>query len=449
MKIKPLQIFSLLTNKYLLSLLSNGINAIIGVLTISVLLRVLSIHDMGVWGFFFTVLLLVDSLRSGFLATTVVKFYSGANEDRQKEVVGSAWFIGSTITMLLIVLNIPAYFFSSYVENQSITLFFKFFGLNYFLSLPFFIANCVLQAKQRYDRLLLLNLSNQGSFFVFILILIFIKKIDIHHVIYAYLLSNALSSLLSLVMGWSEFRKFKYKTYKVVKEMFDFGKFTVGTTISASLLTTTDSFIINIFLGPAVLAIYNAGTKLTQIIEIPMRSFVYTAMPTLAEKYNHGKKSELVLIMKRYVGIFTIAIFPVVILIFVFADYAILLLGGGKYVQTEAPNILRICMIITLLYPAERFFALTLDIIHRPKVNFIKVVIVLCVVIITDLLAIYYTKSVYGIAAATFFSMLTSLLIAYFCLNIYYEKFSLWGIYRYGFKEIVKLIKLNKAKYFG
>ncbi len=418
-------------------------------LTISVLLRVLSIHDMGVWGFFFTMLLLGDTLRSGFLATTVVKFYSGASEERKNQVAGSAWFIAISITVILFLINIPAYFVSFYIENESLTLFLKFFGLNYLLSLPFFVANCLLQAKQRYDRLLILNLSNQGSFFVFILLLILFGKIHIHTVIYAYLTANILSSFIALVMGWSGLRKLRYKTRKVTREMFDFGKFTVGTTISASLLTTADSFIINFFMGPALLAIYSAGTKLTQIIEIPMRSFVYTAMPTLAEKYNLGRKSELITVMKRYIGVFTIAIFPVIILIFIFADYAILILGGGKYVQTEAPNILRICMIIAMLYPAERFFALTLDIIHKPKINFIKVIVMFFVVVITDLLAIHYTDSIYGVAAASFFTTLTGLLIAYFALNTHYQKFSLWNIYQYGYVEVKKLIRTNATRFFG
>jgi O-antigen/teichoic acid export membrane protein len=449
MKSKLLALLNIVKSKYFLSLLSNGTNAIIGMVTISVLLRMLSIHDMGVWGFFLTILLLVDTLRSGFLATTVVKFYSGSTDERKIEVVGSTWFIAGCITLVFILVNIPAYFASLYVENQSVTLFLKFFGLNYVLSLPFFVANCVLQAKQRYDRLLILNFSNQGSFLFFILILIFIGRIEITTVIFVYLLSNLLSSSLALIMGWSEFRKFKYRSAGVTREMFDFGKFTVGTSISSTLLSTTDSFIINFFLGPAALAIYNAGTKLTQIIEIPMRSFVYTAMPALSENYNSGKKSEVIVVMKKYIGIFTIAMLPIIILTFIFAEYAILLLGGGKYVQTEAPNILRIYMMLAALYPAERFFALTLDVIHLPKINFIKVFIMFIVVAVTDLIAIYYTHSIYGVVGASIFSLLTGLLIGYFALNAYYEKFPFWNIYQYGYREIKELIRANKAKFLG
>ena len=69
-------------NIHFQSLLGNGVMAILGMLTIAILYRGLSVKDIGIYIFFLTILNLVDTLRSGFLTTAFIKFYSGTNEDR-------------------------------------------------------------------------------------------------------------------------------------------------------------------------------------------------------------------------------------------------------------------------------------------------------------------------------------------------------------------------------
>lgn len=441
-------LFGVLKSKHTLSLISNGINALVGIVTFSILYRFLTSDEVGNWGFFLTILLLVDTFRSGFLTTAFVKFYAGSSEDRQNEIVGSSWFIAILITLGLIVLNIPAYFLSIYVKDPSFTLFLKFFGINYILSLPFFVSNCVLQGKQRFDRLLILNFSNQGTFLISLIVVIALGKIDIYSTLYCYLFANLLSSLIALFSGWTGFSKLRFRTSSAIKEIYHFGKFSVGTNLSATLLGTADSFIIKLFLGPAALAVYGAGTKLTQIVEIPLRSFIYTAMPTLSARYNSGQKSEVIRVMKKYVGMLSILLMPVFILVFIFADYAILIIGGKNYAITEAPNILRIYMFIAILYPAERFFALTLDVIHLPKINFKKVILMVLVTVVTDLVAVKLTNSVYGIAVSSIFTTASGMLIAFYAINKYYQKFTLKDLYKEGYQEVILMVKdvLSKLK---
>lgn len=447
MKARALFLFNLFKSKYILSLASNGINAVVGMITLSILFRFLSQEDMGNWGFFLTVLLLVDTFRSGFLSTAFVKFYSGSVEERKNEIIGSTWFIAIVITLFFMVINIPAYFLSLRIKDTSITLFLQFFSLNYLLSLPFFVSNCILQGKQRFDRLLVLNFSNQGCFLALLLVVIFLNKINIHTVLYCYLSANFISSAVALICGWTDIRKLKFRTRIGITQMYHFGKFSVGTNLSATLLNSADAFIIKLFLGPAYLAIYNAGTKLMQIVEIPLRSFVFTAMPALSAYFNSDLKTELLQVMKKNIGLITFIFMPLLFLGFVFADYAILILGGTKYVNTEAPNILRIFMLISVLYPAERFFALTLDIIHLPKINFFKVMLMVVVTVATDLLAIKLTGSIYGVAAASILSTLTGLLIGYYALNKYYQKFPFYSIFSNGYKELIYLIKSNFSNF--
>jgi O-antigen/teichoic acid export membrane protein len=447
MKSKIAFLLSLAKSKHILSLTSNGINAVIGVVTLSILFRHLTREDMGNWGFFLTILLLVDTFRSGFLSTAFVKFFSGSTEERKREIIGSTWFIAIMITLFFAILNIPAYFVSGYIADPSFKLFLQFFSINYVFSLPFFVSNCILQGKQRYDRLLFLNFANQGCFLL--LILLNLKGITIHTVLYCYLSANFVSSSIALFFRWTDISMLKYKTRAAISEIYNFGKYSVGTNLSANLLGSVDSFIIKFFLGPSILAVYNAGTKLVQIIEIPLRSFVYTAMPTLSACFNSNEKAKVILVMKKYIGMITVALMSVSVLVIIFADLAILIFSGPKYVATEAPNILRIFMVIAFLYPAERFFAVTLDVIHMPKVNLLKIILMLVVTILTDWLAIVITGNVYVVATASVFSTLTGLIVGYFALNYYYQKFTFFDMFINGYREIILLLKRYYSKFFG
>jgi O-antigen/teichoic acid export membrane protein len=68
-------------------------------------------------------------------------------------------------------------------------------------------------------------------------------------------------------------------------------------------------------LGPAALAVYNIGLRLMEIVEIPLRSFAATAMPSLSAAFNKPDKEEVVYILKKYTGVLTMLLIPAAILL--------------------------------------------------------------------------------------------------------------------------------------
>ena len=440
MKVKLHSVFTKLNNKHVLSLAGNSIMSGVGMITAIILLRALTIDDMGIWILFLTSFLLLDTVRSGFLTIAFVKFYSGADQGRANEIVGSTWVIAILITVIFVAINIPAYFLSSYIENEGVSLFLKWFGITYVVSLPFYVSTCILQGKQRFDQLLILRIFNQGSFVILLLIFIWLENINILTVIYSYIFSNLLSSLIAIFCGWTLIGKMKYKSRKALLELYNFGKFSVGTSLSSSLFGTADKFIINFMLGPAALAIFDTGSKLLQVVEIPLRSFIATAMPSLSSCYNKGLKNEVIIVMKKYIGMITLMLIPLTFITFIFADYIIFVLGGDKYVNSLAPDVLRIFMIFALLFPVDRFLGLTLDVIHKPKINFIKVIFMLAITILTDIIGIYLIGNIFGVVIATVFPVLTGIFISFYALNHYYVKFNFLDIFSIAIKELKLLL---------
>jgi O-antigen/teichoic acid export membrane protein len=246
-------------------------------------------------------------------------------------------------------------------------------------------------------------------------------------------------------MGWARIANFGDRTWACIKEIFHFGKFSVGTTLSSNLFGTSNTMIINFMLGPSALAIFNLGQRLMEIIEIPLRSFAATGMPELSAAFNAGDRQKVIDTMKRYTGLITMALLPACLGAVVLADVAIHIIGGGKYVNSEAANIMRLFMTFALLYPLDRFFALTLDVIHQPKINFIKVLIMLAASVIASVTGIYLTGSVYGVAIAGVIPTLIGVGVGYWGLNRF-QPFSIWSVFSTGYAEAITFVRAYWTK---
>lgn len=171
-----------------------------------------------------------------------------------------------------------------------------------------------------------------------------------------------------------------------------------------------------------------------------MRSTLATAMSSLAKAFNSGNKREVAYILQKYAGTLTLVFVPVAIGAILFADIATGLLGGGKYIDTEAANLLRIMMVLAIFYPVDRFIAVSLDIIHQPKANFVKVLLMLLVNIIGDFIGIYLTGNLYGAAFATSLPLLVGIFYGYYRFNQHIP-FKLSNIFVTGYINVRKMIR--------
>lgn len=419
--------------------------SVLAMITVAVLYRALTVEEIGYWVFFQTVAILLDTFRTGFLQVALVKFYTGTQHERAKEVLGSVWFLAIVITAVLGIINLLFVPLKSYFENPAILVIIQWFGWSFLSTLPSSIASWILQADQRFDRLLILRIITQGSFILSVILLIVFDQMLLQNVFIVNIASASLASLIAVLAGWSGIKTLGAKTSACVKEIYHFGKYSVGTTISANMLRSADTFIVAYMLGPAAVAIYNLPGRLMEIIEIPLRSTLATAMSSLAKAFNTGNKREVAYIMQKYAGTLTLAFVPLALGAILFADIATGLLGGGKYIDSEAANLLRIMMLLAIFYPIDRFIAVSLDIIHQPKANFIKVLLMLLVNVIGDFVGIYLTGNLYGAALATSLPLIVGIFYGYYRFNQHIP-FKLSGIFVSGYINIRKMLRKYMAK---
>ncbi|NVM63202.1 O-antigen/teichoic acid export membrane protein [Mucilaginibacter sp. SG538B] len=442
-----MSLFKKLINKHTLSLATNAVLPVLGMVILSLLARRLSKPAFGNYVFFQIVFTLADTFRTGFLQTSVIKFYSGSTSERMKNISGSAWYLGFMVTCVFAVVNLLIYFiYTNPDADIEITL--KWFSIIYLCTLPSAVSLWTLQAEERFDKMFTLQLMNQGGFLALVVGVAVAGKSNFEITIYCYFTANLLSSVICIITGWAKVKTIAHKNWATIKQMAHFGKYSVGTSISSYLLRSSDTFIVKPMFSPDLLAVYYIPQRLMEIFEIPLRAFISTALPVMSAAVQRGDQKYVTYIMKKYAGMLTIALTPIAVICFVAADLIIGLLFGAKYQHSDAGNIFRIFMCYVMLLPIDRFFGITLDIINKPHLNMIKVFLMLTVNIIGDFTGILIFHNLYAVAVASIFTFATGAIFGYWALKKHLQ-FKISDIFVLGYIELKELIGVVMGKIKG
>jgi O-antigen/teichoic acid export membrane protein len=92
-------------------------------------------------------------------------------------------------------------------------------------------------------------------------------------------------------VGWYNITK---ATSETNRTLLDFGKYTTFTLIGTNLLRSADTLIISLSQWKsAAVALYSIPLKLTELQQIPLRSFVATAFPKMSKASLHNQIDEV------------------------------------------------------------------------------------------------------------------------------------------------------------
>ena len=209
-----------------------------------------------------------------------------------------------------------------------------------------------------------------------------------------------MTTFICLLNSWDGFKLIRKSNRATVKTLLNFGKFSTFTLIGTNLLRNADILIISISpFGSTAVALFSIPLKLTELQQIPLRSFVATAFPKMSKASLEGKINEVQSLFNVYSGALTYLFFFGSLVTFIFAKQFIILVSGYQYLDFNTTNIdivliVRILSIYGLLLPIDRMTGIGLDSINRPNINAFKVLIMLITNIIGDFIAIYIFKSI-------------------------------------------------------
>ncbi len=164
------------------------------------------------------------------------------------------------------------------------------------------------------------------------------------------IISQGCSSLLSIQLSRPYLRFTLRPARKDFRNIWEYGKYALGATVSGFAGSKADTFIISAFSGVTQLALYNsvkvfirAYDMITQVVQL----FIVPATSRLASR---GDRASLVSLIEKGILFGTITMVPLFLLYLVFAQPLIQLLYHGRYL--EAVPILRVLAIPSLVTPA-------------------------------------------------------------------------------------------------
>lgn len=386
-----------------LSLAGNMVIALFGIAGFSLLARMFAAEDFGKWVLFITAGSFIEMFRFGITNTGLIRFLSGANSEMRNSLIGSNATIGVVSTLVVsILIACCNMLFHQNIQQSGYALFFNWYPVLAFINLPWNNALVVLQADRKFGSILLLKSINAIGFFSIVLINFFTHVFSIQHLVWIFLGINAITSACSFYKGWDGLRLIKKATAHTNSQLLHFGKYTTFTLIGTNLLRSADTLIISLSpMGSAAVALYSVPLKLTELQQIPLRSFTATAFPKMSKASLQEKITEVRQLFYTYSGAISYLFVAMSLFTFVFADAFVWMLAGKTYATTEAATIVRIFSLYGLLLPVDRMTGIALDSINKPHVNAIKVLYMVAANIIGDCIAIFLFKSLLLVAVGS------------------------------------------------
>ena len=408
-----------------LSLAGNIVIALLGIGGFALLTRSLSLDVFGEWVLFVTAGSFIEMFRFGITNTGLIRFLSGADETSRVKLIGSNTLIGLGSTLLIAIILVFCYtIFNEAISNSGYNLFFSWYPLLAFLNLPWNNALVVLQADRKYGKILAIKSIKSGLFFLIILVHFFFSEMTLTQLVIALLIINAITSFITIILGWDGTKHITKATSETNKTLLNFGKYTTFTLIGTNLLRSADTVIISLSpMGSAAVALYSIPLKITELQQIPLRSFAATAFPKMSKASVHGKVKEVRDLFYTYSGALTYLFVFMSLFTFVFAEFLVLLISGEQYLKVDpirgfdVVSMVRVFSIYGLLLPIDRMTGIGLDSVNKPNINAIKVCIMVAANIIGDFIAIFIFKSLMLVAVASILFTLIGIWMGMYFLN--------------------------------
>lgn len=426
------------------SLLANIVFSLFGFGGFLILVRVLDKPVFGQWILFLTIASLFDMLRLGLNGAAAIKLISAKKNVDEKDVVGVSYRIGLSSTLILGSLLLLVHFSLKEINPENIYIpILLFYPILSLVNLPFHQALVWAQGNVNFKRVFIIRLMGAALSFAFVTLTTLFST-AFSSILTAYLVSYGITSLTILLLKWDGSKYILHKNDLVRKNILNFGKYSTASYIGSNLLRSSDTLLLSLasFMGPEAIAVFAIPFKLVEIVEIPLRSFTATAFPRLSNALEKSKE-DFNQMLASYTFWTTFLLLPVILILVLFPSFFLTILGGKNFaadfhIQLKMVYIISIYI---LILPLDRYSGVALFALNKPKMNFIKIMLMLAANIVFDLLAIFVFKSLVFVTLATVIFTILGISIGW---KYIFQKNELSGFYKMAdFGKMQKLLKVK------
>ncbi|MFY0598783.1 MAG: oligosaccharide flippase family protein [Cyclobacteriaceae bacterium] len=389
-------------------LLGNLLASACGLVSFMLLARFLSKSAFGEWAIFISATGLVELMKTGLVRQALVKELSSGKSDQENKItLSSAWFltIGLNVSLAAIVA-----FVGLFIDNKSLVLFFDYYPLFSLLGIAGSFSTWLAHAKGLFWEMNIIRVIS-NVLFLFFIGLIYFFGLELRQVVYGYLLATFISSIYGYFRFLSTIR-FSDFSRERMQQLLAFGKHSFATLTGANLLKSADSLIIGGLMGTEAVAIYAIPLKVLDVLEIPLRGFVMTSFRKLVGFHSQQNIRAFRHEIVKNIRSLSILFFSGALVIFFMPRLVIEMLGGAGYEESVA--LLQLFLIPAILLPLDKFIGISLDAANLPRLNAIKVWIMVLVNVIGDVVVIYLFDALWAVALVTILNIVVGIAFGVF-----------------------------------
>jgi len=219
------------------------------------------------------------------------------------------------------------------------------------------------------------------------------------------------SSFLFFIKHNDIFRAEFYKGRNLRKEVFKYASAVMIGSFSSILLSQTDLFLIQLFIGARNVAYYSSGFAAASLLMILVVPLSMITRPLFARLWHSGKKAELSMLISFIFNNILVFMLPFSMFFFTFSSQLVSLVYGSVFL--ESGIILKIFSFAFIIKIFNMFLFQILWSTGKPKQTSIIIIIAGVANIVLDLILISMFQNI-GVAIAT---SICYLLIMVLCLK--------------------------------
>jgi len=334
------------------------------------LIRIVSKEEFGVWALFLSTTTLIEMARNGLIQAAVVKFLASTPASEHTSVISASLFLNILLT---IVSSIAIYFLSGYLSESwhspQLEVMFKFYIFTTIALIPFSQFNFIQQANLDFKGIFISNFIRQCSFFLYVLYhYLYAAPIDLLQIVNFQTFGAILGSISAYLFSRKYFSIRLKIDWAWISKLFHFGKFSFGTSISATFFKSSDQMLLGAMLAPTAVALYNLSARIVNLFDVPINAVASIVFPQSSKRIQEEGLGAAKLLYEKSVGVMMCMVLPGIVTLVLFAKYIVEIIAGTGY--SEAVPILQITLLQVIFLPFARQFGTILDSIGRPQLNF-------------------------------------------------------------------------------
>lgn len=337
--------------------------------TAMLLLRGLSKADFAAWGLFLVITYFLEMGRSGLLQNGLMTFVAREPEEAPA-IIGTELalsFAFSIVTNVLIWAGTE--WLSVMYQAPQLRAILPVYLATNFVMAWLYHCNFVQQAHLEFRGIFWGTFLLRGTLFGWVVFgKITERPFDLPELAWSMFAGALLGSVVSWLFANRFFPKQQQVTAKWIRHFFHYGKYVLGTNLSAMFYKNIDKLTLGHLAGPAAFAVYDAAGKITQMVEAPSFSIAAAVFPQSAREMAENGKDGVRLLYERSVGAILAIILPFLVFSLLFADQIVLVFAGSGY--AEAAGVLRLTAFFGLFMPFAVQFGTVFDSTGRPDLNF-------------------------------------------------------------------------------